>query len=75
MTKLSELLHELIEHTVPAGNKRGELHAMVDDATAPDVSRETSLPAPDVSRETSPRVPAVVLKEPAVTKPDVAAEA
>lgn len=35
MATLSLLLHELIEHTVPAGNKRGELHAMVDELVVP----------------------------------------
>lgn len=34
MDKLFLLLHELIEHAVPAGNKRGELHALADELTA-----------------------------------------
>jgi hypothetical protein len=43
--RLSHLLHELIDHAVPQGNKRGELHGLVDDMDAPLVtaSNVTSL--------------------------------
>lgn len=34
MEKLSRLLHELIDHAVSQGNKRGELHALVDELSA-----------------------------------------
>lgn len=34
MTKLSQLLHELVDHATAPGNRRGELHALVDEAAA-----------------------------------------
>lgn len=34
MDKLFQLLHELIDHAVEQGNKRGELHALVDELAA-----------------------------------------
>jgi hypothetical protein len=47
MHPLSQLFHELIDHAVPAGNKRGELHALVDqaDATLPVVEHVEPEPA------------------------------
>lgn len=34
MEILSQLLHELIDHAVPQGNKRGELHDLADELAA-----------------------------------------
>lgn len=42
MTHLSQLLHDLIDHAAPAGNRRGELH----EAVAPAIAELLHVPPP-----------------------------
>lgn len=56
MEKLIQLLHELIDHAVPQGNKRGELHALADEVAS--VATEVA----DVTAPAVPAVPAAKLK-------------
>lgn len=79
MHPLRTLFHELIDHSIPAGNKRGELHALVDDAvpdehpgeTPGDVSRETGPESPETPEPTEP--PKAVFQPPKTAKSDGAA--
>lgn len=71
MDKLSTLLHELIEATVPAGNKRGELHALADELGAvPGEGTAAEVPAAakaaDAKAVVPPRLPAAVFSAPVV---------
>lgn len=71
MTRLSQLLHDLIDHAVPQGNRRGELHSAVPAAVAEllHVSGVTDPEGP------SAHVARPVLQAPKVAKADGAAGA
>jgi hypothetical protein len=58
---LFELLHKLIDHAVPQGNERGELHAHVDAMRPgpdeePTVAAEPETPAAPPAKFATPKV-------------------
>ena len=78
MTRLSDLLHELIDHAVPMGNRRGELHDAVNGAVSEilHVDQNQVEPAEPVESETAaPAAAKPVFQTPKTAKPDGAAGA
>lgn len=56
MTKLSQLLHELVDHATAPGNRRGELHALADEAAAEVAPAATKVAAPSFKAPPNPDV-------------------
>lgn len=60
MKDLYQLLHKLIDHAVPQGNERGELHAHVDELAAPepgpDEAEVPETPAAPAAKFATPKV-------------------
>ena len=69
MEPLFLLLRELIECAVPAGNKRGELHALVDELAAGLGAEEAAAKAPAGAKAVPPRLPTPAAFLPPVTVP------
>lgn len=57
METLLQLLHELIDHAVPQGNKRGELHALADELAAGAVEGALAKVTAGAKAASTPAVP------------------
>lgn len=74
MTRLSQLLHDLIDHAVPQGNRRGELHSAVPAAVA-ELLHVSGVTDPAEPEGPPAHVARPVLQAPKVAKADGAAGA
>jgi hypothetical protein len=79
---LAELVHELIDHEVPAGNRRGEMHEKLKRAQAEAAGTIADTPAGEDGEDgedgeagEAPAVPKTVFTPPKTSKPDGAAAA